>query len=73
MSVRVRSTDDRPLSFLRRNILDNRPAWLPRAAKYDHCVYGVSREGNAIVHTDGRFFIPKKPIQVYVLHSRLGF
>lgn len=69
----IRKHDTSKIGLLHRKMNGtDRPKGVPRNAQYSHTVWGISKEENAIVHTDGRFFIPRNPVPVYkkpnVLH-----
>jgi hypothetical protein len=50
-----------------------RTAAIPKTARYSHMVWGVSTEGNALCHVDGRFFVPRFTVPVYYKPNRLGW
>lgn len=69
----TRINDVNKESALHRHIVNNKPAYIPVYAKYTHTVWGVSKEGNAIVHTEGRYHINKEPVPVYIKPNILNF
>lgn len=75
----MRATDtkvDLPMLLRRSPAKENvkpRTAAIPKNARYSHMVWGVSTEGNAICHVDGRFFVPRFTVPVYYTPNRLNF
>lgn len=77
MFTRVTDTDIDISKILRRTPAKEntkpRSDAIPKNARYSHMVWGVSTEGNAIVHTGGRFFVPRFTVPVYYKPNRLKF
>ena len=77
MSMRATDTKIDIAKLLQRSLTKEnvkpRTAAIPKNAIYSHMVWGVSHEGNAICHTDGRFFVPRFTVPVYTKPNRLHF